>query len=47
MQVYKKEELPERWHYKNSERVTSIVVVAEPGYSVYQVQNSFLSGYIF
>ena len=35
--VYLKEDIPERFHYKNNDRVTSIVVFAKPGYSVYNV----------
>ena len=37
MKVYLKEELPERFHYKNNDRITSIVILAEPGYDVYPV----------
>lgn len=33
-QVHLKEELPNRWHYRNSRRVGEIVVVAEPGWMV-------------
>lgn len=31
--VYKNEDLPERWHYKNERRTGPITVVAEPGYA--------------
>ncbi|XP_076822727.1 ectonucleotide pyrophosphatase/phosphodiesterase family member 7-like [Clavelina lepadiformis] len=37
MKVYLKEELPERFHYKNNDRITSIVILAEPGYDVYPI----------
>ena len=37
MDVYLKEDLPERFHYKNNDRITSIVIVAHPGYYVYSV----------
>ena len=37
MDVYLKEKLPEKWHYKNNNRIPSIVVVANPGYAVYPV----------
>ena len=37
MDVFLKEDIPERFHYKNNERVTNIMVLAKPGYSVYSV----------
>jgi predicted AlkP superfamily pyrophosphatase or phosphodiesterase len=33
-QVYKKEDIPERYHLKNNRRVTDLVVVADRGYTV-------------
>ena len=45
MVVYHKEDIPERLHYKNNERVPSIVVVADPGYAVYAV-SSKIQGWI-
>jgi len=38
MEVYLKEDIPERLHYKNNERIPSVVVVADPGYEVYAVR---------
>lgn len=32
--VYLKNEIPNRWHYKNHRRVQDITVVAEPGYTI-------------
>nr|XP_039248999.1 ectonucleotide pyrophosphatase/phosphodiesterase family member 7-like isoform X1 [Styela clava] len=36
MEVYYKEEIPERYHYKNNDRVPSIVITAHHGYEVYE-----------
>uniref|UniRef100_H2Z124 AP3A hydrolase n=1 Tax=Ciona savignyi TaxID=51511 RepID=H2Z124_CIOSA len=33
--VYYKEDLPERWHLKKSDRITSIFVLGHPGFFVY------------
>ncbi|XP_039265278.2 ectonucleotide pyrophosphatase/phosphodiesterase family member 7-like [Styela clava] len=41
MDVYYKEDIPERYHYKNHERVPSIVVVAHPGYQMYDEHPGF------
>lgn len=41
IQVYKKEEIPDRWHYKNSPRIGDIVVVAEEGN---QITDGYVSG---
>jgi len=41
MDVYLKEEIPERYHYRNNDRITNIVVFAKPGYSCY----SFFTGF--
>ena len=30
--VYAKRDIPERWHYKNSLRIGSVIAVADPGY---------------
>nr|XP_002129588.1 ectonucleotide pyrophosphatase/phosphodiesterase family member 7 [Ciona intestinalis] len=35
VRVYYKEEIPERWHLKGSDRIPSIIVVGEPGYFVF------------
>ncbi len=34
LQVYWKEEIPDRWHYRNHYRVKDILVVAEEGWSI-------------
>lgn len=34
--VYKKSELPERWHYQNSKRIAPLLVVPEPGWRLMQ-----------
>jgi len=34
--VYKKADLPARWHYQNSKRIAPIVVVPEPGWRLMQ-----------
>ena len=34
--VYKKTELPERWHYQNSKRIAPLLVVPEPGWRLMQ-----------
>ena len=37
MTVYKKEELPERWHYKDNGRILPIVLVADEGWIIAKV----------
>lgn len=39
MDVYYKEDLPDRFHYKLNDRVPSIVVLAKYGYNVYGVSS--------
>lgn len=34
--VYKKSDLPERWHYQNSKRIAPLLVVPEPGWRLMQ-----------
>lgn len=41
--IYKKEQLPNKWKYKNNERVAPIVVVAQEGVYLQQVIFLFLS----
>jgi len=41
MDVYLKEEIPERYHYRDNDRITNVVVFARPGYSCY----SFFTGF--
>ncbi|CAF0998471.1 unnamed protein product [Adineta steineri] len=33
-QSYKRQDIPERYHYKNHERIGDIVVICEPGYEI-------------
>ena len=40
MTVYLKENIPERFHYKNNPRIPSILVLADPGHAVYDVRVS-------
>lgn len=37
LQVYWKEEIPERWHYRNHYRVKDLLVVAEEGWSILDI----------
>lgn len=32
--VYKKEHIPERYHFKNHRRIADIIIVADPGYTI-------------
>ncbi|XP_067126584.1 ectonucleotide pyrophosphatase/phosphodiesterase family member 5-like [Centruroides vittatus] len=44
MTVYKKENIPERWHYKNHRRIMPIIAVADQGYLIakeYGTDNAF------
>lgn len=34
LQVYRKSDMPERWHFNNHRRITPIIAVAEPGWSI-------------
>lgn len=36
MKVYYKKDIPERFHYANNDRVTSIVLIADLGYTIYR-----------
>ena len=38
MKVFKKEEIPEEWHYKNNRRILPILAVANEGWNIYLVQ---------
>lgn len=43
--VYKKEELPERWHYKDNNRIQPIIAVADEGWYILQNKSDdFLLG---
>lgn len=37
--VYRQEEIPDRWHYKNHYRVKELLVVAEEGWSILDINN--------
>jgi len=39
MTVYKKEDIPERYHLKNHHRVGSLFLVADEGYAIVWVSN--------
>lgn len=36
MTVYKKEEIPERWHYRYNSRIQPIIAVADEGWYILQ-----------
>ncbi|KAM6185869.1 ectonucleotide pyrophosphatase/phosphodiesterase family member 5 [Rhynchocyon petersi] len=43
--VYKKEEIPERWHYRNNSRIQPIIAVADEGWYILQNKSAgFLLG---
>lgn len=45
--VYKKEEIPERWHYKYNNRIQPIIAVADEGWYILQNKSDdFLCEYI-
>lgn len=46
MSVYKKEDLPERWHYKNHKRVAPIVVVADIGWYILTPNGQHINHYL-
>ena len=37
VKVYKKEDIPEEWHYKNNRRILPILAVADEGWNIYKV----------
>ena len=37
MQVFKKQDIPEYWHYKNNRRILPILGVADEGWNIYKV----------
>ena len=41
MQVFKKQDIPEYWHYKNHRRILPILGVADEGWSIFKVSNRF------
>lgn len=45
--VYKKEEIPERWHYKYNSRIQPIIAVADEGWYILQNKSdNFLCEYV-
>lgn len=38
--VYRREEIPEKYHYKNHPRIPEILVVARPNYYLQDIGNS-------
>ena len=37
MRVYKKQDIPDRWHYKHNRRILPLLGVAEEGWMIFQV----------
>jgi hypothetical protein len=33
-QIYRRKDIPNRYHYKNNERIGDILLVLEPGYEI-------------
>ena len=44
--LYRRRDLPERWHCKNNVRISPLIMVAEEGYLVYSDRNSYLKGIV-
>ncbi|XP_078450090.1 LOW QUALITY PROTEIN: ectonucleotide pyrophosphatase/phosphodiesterase family member 7-like [Lampetra planeri] len=44
LHVYKKEEFPERFHYRNNERILPILMYRDPGYVVKRIVFQFSKG---
>lgn len=42
MNVYKKQEIPDRYHYKNGRFVSTLTLVAEPGWFITEVSEAIL-----
>jgi predicted AlkP superfamily pyrophosphatase or phosphodiesterase len=42
IKVYKKDDIPERWHYRNHRRILPVLVVAEEGWLVLKVKLKFI-----
>lgn len=38
LMVYRKEDLPDRWHYKRGKYVSAITLVADPGWVILHVR---------
>ena len=45
-EVYLKENLPDRWHYKNNERVAPVVMVAHPGWQIALYRHIFTTSFL-
>ena len=41
LEVYKREDIPEHWHYSNNRRILDVVAVAEEGWTIVKVNNIF------
>ena len=41
MKVFKKQDIPEYWHYKNHRRILPILGAADEGWSIFKVSNRF------
>lgn len=35
-QTYKKEDIPERYHYKTNPRIGDLIIILEPGYELHR-----------
>ncbi len=35
-QTYKKEDLPDRYHYKNNPRIGDLIIILNPGYELHR-----------
>ena len=44
--LYRRHDLPERWHYKNNVRISPLVMVYEEGYFVYNNRSSYEEGLV-
>jgi len=38
--VYRREQIPDAWHYKRSERVGAVLVLAHPGVQLFETPDS-------
>lgn len=44
---YKRQDIPERFHYKNHERIGDILLVCEPGYEIHRHPSCMNTVFIF
>lgn len=40
MTAFRKEDLPERWHYKNHRRIQDVILLADEGYTIFGVSRN-------